>query len=379
MPETAEASRRRELQRKAYAPGGGLTEAEADELRALSPVVEVVAPAPASAAAAAPARGRLPSESEAEQSTATAPAVEPPVASALMTEPRPVPDRRPADERPADEHPADERPAPGEQDETAAPRKPRRRWIAPVAATVALLLGFWGGWLAFGREDALSMTPAQQEAWAELEAANYFDAGSVKLVGTKFGVDAWAATREDGTLECLTLTGGEGESQRSCVPASEDRAMYELQSATTIKQGDEFFQVWAMLTQDAQGRPVAIMDKQSQSSQFDWREQYSEKELPIAELLVSHGMDGEMLQIIGYDGDTPIWLHQGEQSCVLVATATAITGQACGVLSTDAPLDLTLQDVTYQLTQADMRGPVLTIIRTPSGTTIDDKAGEVVD
>ncbi|MFP1601466.1 hypothetical protein ACLD0U_02135 [Microbacterium sp. 2216-1] len=356
MPHSA---RRRELERRAYAPGGGLTDAEAHELQVLSrrepvpqqePVVEqepVAEQAPVS-------------ESAAPEDTAPEPVVQ--GQHTLF-------DESAASESVASDDPASEDPASGAT---------RRRWLAPLAILAALVLGFGGGWLVFGRGDPVPMTDAQRESWAQLRGSGDYDDGSIQLLGAELGADAWYATRQEETLECLVLTVGE-RTVPTCEPVSAEGSDtgLGLHAVTTVKRDGEHLNLWASLGRDVRGELTVLM--QYQSATWDWRSVYSETELPIAEFLDAAGYDGQVLQVMGYDGDTPIWLHQSDRACILVATADELIAEACGQPTATEPLGLVMPHATYSVLMTDPRGPVLTVIRDAAEATIDDTTGDIID
>lgn len=368
MLDDAARARRRELEHKAYAPGGRLSDAEADELRALS----VEAAPTAAAPAAVPERPERPERDERPAQTPPVPEQGDGPPTEPLKEPLEEPRKEPLEDPPAD---------------APEPAQSRRRWLAPLAVVLTLVVGFAAGWLAFGRDDgAPAMTDAQRDTWVELQSSDLFDPGSVRLVGSQFGVDAWSATKDDGKNECFTLTGGEGRSQSPiCQPSDRNREVYDLQASISVKDGEQQLMVWAVLAQDTLGNDVAIMQRQDTNVDWDWRDQFTADELPIAEFLDSKGFTGDSLQIIGYDGETPVWLHQYEQGCVIVATADEVMSQACGELTPTQSLDLSVPGATYSVRMTEMRGPMLTVVRTtptgdpvdcPECNSIDDKTGE---
>ncbi|MGF2948826.1 hypothetical protein [Microbacterium alcoholitolerans] len=386
MPDSADGSRRRELQRRAYAPGGGLTDAEAAELQALTDRAGARR-RELQRRAYAPGGGLTDAEAEELRALCTPDVVPAPVGSVNPSE---SPSEGPAEERadpvPNESPGVSEDPAPDPDTTDPAPdptnpadSRPTRRWLAPLAAAVALLLGFGAGWLAFGRDDGLSMTAEQRDTWVQLEGANDYDSGSVELIGAQYGVDAWHATKQEGAHECLVLTGGERRPQANCLRADRERNPYDLQMSTSLEKDGDTISIWAMLTEDAKGDAVVIMQRQNTSEGWDWRSAYSEEELPIAEFLDASGYDGNSLQLLGYDGDLPVWLHQYDRTCLIVASATELIAEACGELDATANIDLALPGSIYSVRWTDMRGPSLTIIRDAAVTSIDDRTGEVVD
>lgn len=391
MPDSAEGSRRRELQRRAYAPGGGLTDAEAEELQTLTD--RAGARRRELQRRAFAAGGGL-TDAEADELRAlSAPEPDPEPDPERVTSPD-VPDPDAPDGslslsqgmEPEDESLSPVGSAGVSKGLSKAPDRARRRWLAPLAAAVALLLGFGAGWLVFGRGDEPSMTAEQRDTWVQLEGGNDYDSGSVDLIGAQYGVDAWHATKQDGEHECLVLTGGERRPQASCLPAERERNAYDLQMSTNLEEDGDTISIWAMLTEDVKGEAVVIMQRQNTSEMWDWRSGYSEEELPIAEFLDSKGYDGDSLQLLGYDGDMPVWLHQYDRTCLLVATATELIAEACGELDANTNIDVALPGSVYSVRWTDMRGPSLTIIRNAAAgesveclecPTIDDKTGTV--
>ncbi|MEJ1089310.1 hypothetical protein WDU99_13395 [Microbacterium sp. Mu-80] len=382
MYDEADGARRRELERRAYAPGGALSDAEAEELRELSrrPVVLPLVPERPSSRSAVPERGAQ-RRDEGRSGTAVGDA---PVPDQDVRSPLPVPER--GAERRDEGAPADPE-APTEPDAPAPPKR-RRRWLAPVAAGAALLIGFGGGWLAFGGEDAEPMTDAQREIWLELQASDRYDPGSVELIGAQHGVDAWHALSEDGDNECLILTGPDHDPSPACVPQNLARENpYALQASTNFEEDGAQIMVWASIIEDIHGERTVTMQRQNVSDGWDWRSTYTEEELPIAEFLDEEGFDGNSLTLLGYDEKTPVWLSQYNSACLLVATADEMIAQACDEPDTEQNIELQLPDRVYRVTMGSMRGPTLTIIRTPdpvvcdvdSGycATADDKTGEL--
>ncbi|MFD5213409.1 hypothetical protein [Microbacterium sp. NPDC058345] len=364
MLDAADAARRRELQRRAYAPGGALTRAEAAELHALdsrslavaaaevrapepvAPVApEVAQPAPDATAESAHAREEHPLPAPPQVTTA-------PLAGA------------PAADTAASEHtnaPATETPAPS-----------RRRWLLPLVAALAILLGFGGGWLAFARGDGGSaMSDEQQDIWARIEASGTYDPGSVRLLGDKYGVNVWQATKDGSTTDCLILTHDEDEKTGCVLPEQMEEAYYYgPQTTLSYNDGDDEYMLWATFIEDVTGERRVIVQRQSSADSWDWRSQYDERELATAEMFVESGFDGQFLQIVGYDGDIPVWLYEADRTCLLVEQTDGFA-EHCGALmyASEPTLELEMPDVTYSVHASPTRGYDLTIVRHAEGGT----------
>jgi len=377
MADARSEARRRELQRRAFAPGGGLTDAEAAELRELS--ARVVAPAPQ-----------------------TVPMAEESDSDAV------VPDSERADtgsdQRPGPEH--DPVPPPG-RSPREMPDRARRMPGIPIlilSALVAVLLGVGVGWLAFGRGDGTRpMTDAQRRTLVQLDASDEFDPGSVVLTGSKHGVEAWYATKTADDSECLVLVAAHGadpavesddaadvEDRQTVCQKMSGADAYGLQANVELTIDGERSVIWAVLLEDIDGERVTIIQREvlTDDGTYDWREQYSGRELEIAEFLDRSGYDGNALQLIGWDDDTPIWMtFDGTQFCLLVAEPNALTAEGCAEFdsSNGGRLEVGTDRGIYQLNLTQNVDPRLTIIRTPDSIVcdvdsgycgVDDKTGE---
>lgn len=401
MQEAGEAARRRELQLRAYAPGGELSAAELAELHELQnrdrgapagPAPRLGAVPPGSSAAEAPQPADVPVEGAQMVSAPTGEAPTVPGAAPSEGSPTGLTSRADADPGLA----SDAGPGAGSSDPDApsAAGRPsragtpvRRRVLAAVAA-VAALLGLAAGWLVFGTDlGRTAMTAEQQEVWSELEAAGEYDPGSIQLVGERFGATTWRATRDDAKLSCLLLTRKDEPPAGSCIPAASTIEGFELQVSMDYTEDGDHFMLWAMLAEDSRGDPVAVIQRHDMNaSTWDWRSQYSQDELALAEALDESGFAGEYLQILGYDGASPVWLYQQDRTCLLAVVNEVEVVAQCGMLSTDPdfPLELRVGDVVYSVIDTN-RGATLTVIRGRGAcdpgagacTSIDDKTGDI--
>ncbi|GAB3600251.1 hypothetical protein [Microbacterium tumbae] len=248
-----------------------------------------------------------------------------------------------------------------------------------AASALALLLGFGVGWLVFARGvEQIAFTAANAAKQAELNADGQFDPGSVVPVGEKYGVTVWRATSGEGESECLILTHGDLDG-RACVPR-EDFELNGVYAYIDVPREDEETtdQISAGVVHGLDDQPVIVVQSWMSYATNDWRSQYTEDELVVADRLVAGGYQGESLQILGYDGETPVWMDwSGAELCVIVALPDRIQ-DACGDLDADAvalPVDAGDGTVTtYLVTQSETRGPMLTIERDRTAS-LDDKTG----
>ncbi|MGN7977292.1 hypothetical protein ACTJJ4_06925 [Microbacterium sp. 22195] len=347
MLEGAEAARRRELQLRAYAPGGALTDAEAAELRDL------------------------------DARNLTAPVVAPPTteptsaredgfrASALWAGSSEEPRRTSSDAEP--ELPAAD-PEPVRAPEASARRRFPQRLLIPVIAIVAVVLGLVAGRLVFGEHSP--MTAAQQAAWAKLDASGTYEPGSLRLVGSEYGVDAWKGTQAASELECLILTreGGSDDPNdgysAGCLNPDQRENGEQLQANLDYTEKRIQYSVWAAVVEDIDGELAVVMQRQNMTEGFDWRSMYGASELAMVSVLEDAGFAGQMLNILGYDGDTPVWsgVDDEQRQCLMVVQGAEVV-QQCGGPARIEPLELTIGDTTYAIEQTLDRGDALTIYR----------------
>ena len=347
MLEGAEAARRRELQLRAYAPGGSLTDAEAAELRDLdsrnltAPVVAPPIPEPA------------PTRDDAFRAAA--------MWAGSSQEPR-----RASPDMDAEQPAAD--PDPARVPAASARRRFPQRLLIPVIAIVAVVLGLVAGRLVFGEHTP--MTAAQQTAWAKLDASGTYEPGSLRLVGSKYGVDAWKGTQSASKLECLILTreGGSDDPtdghSAGCLNPDQRANGEQLQANLDYSEKRVQYSVWAAVVEDINGEQAVVMQRQNMTEGFDWRAMYGESELAMVRELEDAGFSGQMLNILGYDGDTPVWsgVDDEQRQCLMVVQGDGIV-QQCGGPARIEPLELTIGDTTYAIEHTPDRGDALTIYR----------------
>ncbi|REJ08003.1 hypothetical protein DY023_01685 [Microbacterium bovistercoris] len=272
----------------------------------------------------------------------------------------------------------------------AAPTKKRGLLLAAAALASALLIGLGAGWLLFGRDSGPPMDAEQREAWTALEASGDYDAGSIRMLGEKYGFTAWYATKSGLKLECLVLT--PASNAVSCAPppdpSKEDEAGYwgQLSVQVPVEEAEGSI-VQAYVVRDSHDRPVAIIDKWENTGPDDWTAMFQGTELDIAKVIVEQkGVDGASLQVVGYDGDTPIWLTQSEKACLYLADTTTVITEMCDLdLTPGTKMRFEQPGVAYDV-RATEHGLVVTVIRSadpaqpgPEEPAIDDTTGKTAD
>lgn len=359
-----ESAELRSLQTKAYGPGGGvLTEADLERLQELE-------------------RLRLPSVAHPfSSSTASQPPLNAPQAAPVSSH---------TDPSRADSLPLAQRESPGvetspppiaeEVDDTPAART-RRRWPVVVAASVAILaIGLGIGWGIWGWDaEAFALEAAHAEQRAELEAGGYYDSGTVVPVSEQYGVVIWRAERSHGDEICVIATTAK-QVQRACTPSEQLQSGAIWSSASiTVPEGEEKegSQLAAALITTPAGELVPFVQIWDQD-EAGLESQYSDAELAQLHELEGAGYDGNMLSIIGYDGDRAVWSNWGSSEFCIIAAPDDGLLEACVA---DAESDLTLAVVVdgiptdYVVRQSERRGPQLTVVRHEKVTKVEVDPG----
>lgn len=336
MLDAAQAARRRDLQHRAYAPDGGLSDAELAELHDLDNRNLAVPQA-----AASPAVAAVDADADAEVTGDAAPSTE-------VTEPVEAPSRSEDTAPPA-----------------SAPRAKRRIPVIPLLAVAALAVGVLVGAFVFGRLAGPVMSAEQQDTWTKLAASGMYDPGSIHLAGSKYGASVWSATQHDGSRQCMILT----RPKMSEVPGTgcenpEDAAggtPRSAQATINYRENGTDYQLWATITDDITGNPIVTIQRQNTDEPWDWRSQYSAAELKMVDALAAVGFNGDTLSILGYDGETPVWVSLGDQQCLMVVQQGDVHKSCAG--SGAAPPTLTVGTATYGILTSDRGSAVLTITR----------------
>ncbi|MFE6995672.1 hypothetical protein ACFVAE_06915 [Microbacterium sp. NPDC057659] len=318
--------RLRELQRRAYGAGGGLNAEEAAELAELQ------------------ARPSSRSARSGTEETGLSTKVE------TVPDPEPSPDPERGAQRRDEGHDQPEESEPCPDPERGAQRRdegrsdPRKHRVSLVFAAVAsaLLIGLGAGWLLFGRDSGPAMDAKQQEAWSDFEASGKYDAGSIRMLGERYGITAWYATQQNAKTECIMLTPTK-DGSIACQPTERPKGEEEQQSplSAQIDLGDDRGTgVSGVVLRDVRGVPTVIMQKWDNTNTYDWTQMYDGDELAIAKVIVAKsGIQGEFLQIAGYDGTSPIWMTQENETCLYVADLGGITQKSCAPDTADVLLE----------------------------------------
>ncbi|MDQ0613701.1 hypothetical protein QF046_001342 [Microbacterium sp. W4I4] len=372
MLDADEAARRHELHQRVYAPGGALTDAEIAELHDLDNR-NLIAPEPVVRPAPVPGAQHAASDPEVTASRALragegSASADPAPAPASAPAPALVPAPAPASEllRGA-QHAASE-------PEVTASRALRgigagmllRRWLLPVIAVVAILAGFAFGRFVLGSgADTIAMDAAQRKAWTQLEASEKYTPGSVSLLGSKYGVDIWAAQRSESDVQCLVLTRDEELTEACGSPEPEPSGGFERQANMDYNEDGVDYSLFATVRRDIAGNSIAVVQRYA-NEEWDWRSMFSDAELATAHTLEAAGFDGASLSIVGYDRDVPVWVYQNERYCLMVVRDGNLS-QQCGEsgVNSSQTLSLDIGDAEYTVQPTENRGPVLTITRMP--------------
>ena len=276
-PADEEVAELRELQRRAYAPGGTLNEAERERLHELQNRGRSAAAGAAEdgSAASAPREGIRSGEGTQE-----------PEAAHVQANP---------DALASEDH-----------EEDAPRRRPRGILLGAAFLGVGIVLGLLipliaedGGWM---------LTAEQRERRAAIAEDEAFDAGSLTLVSEGEEVRVWAATRGEGLRTCVVLDHGGVHSTECTVTErfAETSGFGLLSTVLESPSGGELIQ--ASLMRALGGELVAIVYRHSfQDVEPDWISRFPEDAQPFAEQLVEEGFDLSSLELVGRFEGAPLW------------------------------------------------------------------------
>ncbi|WP_460797164.1 hypothetical protein [Microbacterium sp. GXF0217] len=381
----------RDLRAKAYGPGGRLTDAEARRLQELEALVRGTgAERPGGADAnAVPLPDGRPAGGDAPDSLPSGGAPVPAGARAegIAWTADSAGDAGSDDRAAAAEAAEADATAPAEDGARRGIRT--RRWFPYAAVGLVLLIGFGIGFVVFGqsvlRSVALSLAVGAEQV--ALEADGDYDPGSITPLGQSHGATIWRATRDEGEEQCLLLTLDE-QSESNCVPSEQfgqqNGGLYASLNMSA-GEGDDASELSVSVVRDIHGDLVVVAQVYDPNESWDWRSQYTEEELAIVDRIESEtGISGESLQLVGYDGDRPVWQdYSGSSACVIVAVVGSVERACADDANATVVLEIANPDGTvtgYRVTMSDRRGPMLTIERESSAGTdaaIDDKTGDV--
>lgn len=285
----------RALQRKAYGPEGGLTDAEARRLRELEAAgrggdAPAVPPPPAEPPPVEVGDQRLPV-------TSGIPGMVADSASTITGT---------ADERAQSPAPAPEAPR------TGIPLR-HRRWVLAAASVLLLLVGVGAGWALFGqRPETVSLTAEQQERRLELYAEADFDEGSLQAVAEEEDALVWYGTRSGGEQACLVIDIAQASSQ-ACQDA-DDVDSFGISASVMVPRnaGSDAesgvapgSSVNATMMLSTSGQPMVSI--QRWSSDLAMIGQFQGPERDRAAELVEYGFTAGLL-LVGDFLSEPVWL-----------------------------------------------------------------------
>lgn len=364
----ADAARRRELQHRLYAPGGALTPEETEELRMLS--ATSAAGEHATAESAAVATVRLP-ESEVH-------------APAVMTDTVRAPESTVSGEGSP----------PGiREDASPSASKSRPRWLIPMVAAAALILGLGIGWMTVPHpavHAAPEMSAEQQKIQREIIKAGEVDADTLEFAGEKYGASVWTAFR--GKERCVVIAAQEQRSTACGGTEGGPRSDTIAAGVNGLQDGGTTRSVNALLAKTMNGDWTVFVQQWEMDVDDDsWQQQYSDTEMRLVGALQDAGFDGQNLTILGRDGDLPIWFDYNGGGCVAVVDpGTLEVTKACGADGSTDTVELPYRGTTYSVRWTERRGPVLTMIREGKASTFvscdavtgectsnDDRTGDI--
>ncbi|MGM1017372.1 MAG: hypothetical protein ACQEW8_07540 [Actinomycetota bacterium] len=279
-----------------------------------------------------------------------------------------------ADETRADA-PSDDDEASEERAQDAEPRSGHhfRRRALVGAAALALAVGIGAGWaLSDGLLTRAVASFAHADVRASLEAEGAYDPGSLSVVGEKDGVLVWTATSSAGERECVLLTAGVDENSVSCVPSEDfDESIGNLWTSLPVADDDGVTrQVSGGIMLALDGERVGFVQVWDMQPDTGWRSSYDDEEIAVLEHAESEGVDPEMINVIGADGESLIWVSRSgaAEVCLVVGTTSALT-EACAPsdaedLAVMAPDDSGIL-TEYRMTPTP-RGDLLTILKPAS-------------
>ena len=257
----------------------------------------------------------------------------------------------------------------------AAPHRPLFA-RGPVLAGIGLLAGFALGWLSFGWDTAgFLLNLENAETRAELEASGDYDPGSVVAVGAQYGAVGWLATADDGALECAIATAGDRVTEQ-CLHADEiddiDGQGYLGGSVFVPSEDGAELNVAFWMAPGLGGERVALFQKWDTQT-YDWTDQFTDDEVASAiTISAAFDLDPQELQLIGYDGDSPVWAAWGNLGYCVMADGDDGAFQACSDMEDggDIVLEQTVNGVRteYTVSRYSTGNPVLTITRVQDAT-----------
>lgn len=228
-------------------------------------------------------------------------------------------------------------------DATAAPVPPARpslraalrshAIVFAIGAVAVLGLGAGAGWLLAQQPSgsAIALDPEQQDWQEAMVAQEDFDVGSVRAAGIEGDAVIWVATKQQGEWTCLVI--GTGENVNPVCNPTESVESMGLYAAAEVEVDDQLTrQISAQLFLTLDGDPAISSYSYIFAPSDNGTTYANEREVEIAEGLAAQGYDSGSIQLIGYDGDTPIWTARETgtgNSCLIISGEDAAPGSAC--------------------------------------------------
>ncbi|HWU30490.1 MAG TPA: hypothetical protein VN041_15515 [Microbacterium sp.] len=342
----ADATRRRELQRRLYAPGGALTQEESVELQMLSAPAAVELASPQAAGGGEPGREDPSTASSALTSASAADAPE------LRT---------------SEASGGSERQQDGKAHASTIDPTPTRWGLIAIVAVAALALGLGIGWLTVPRSERISvpeMTSAQQKSQQAIAKTGKVDPGSLEFAGTKHGAAVWTAAH--GKEACLVLV---LDGQRSIGCADPAKGMWgagiiAVGAETTLDDGIRR-SVSATMMKDLRGERVIGIDYwDTDPDDTSWEQQYPPEDRRLIGALKEAHLAGPNLMLVGRDDGVAVWAYYLDDKCVAVVDSDTLqVSKSCEPGDTSQAVQVRYGDATYSVKWTERGGATLTVFR----------------
>lgn len=184
----------------------------------------------------------------------------------------------------------------------------RTRWkLLAAVLLLAILVGLILGWALFSpRAPQAVHLDAVQLSWQEeILVSGKYDPGSVRAIAEEDGTIVWFATRDGGDTVCAII--GDGITTSPACRSRELALMQGLQTSLRREVEGGEGQVDAQIQFDAEGDPAVLTSNHLIGAGAGDRVWAQEGDQAAAERLAEQGIMPFSLQIVGRDGDTPVW------------------------------------------------------------------------
>lgn len=260
----------------------------------------------------------------------------------------------------------EEAPAPVSAAGPTTPRPPRpefpTRWrVVLVAAVVtALVAGVGAGWVLFGRSTApaIALSAEQQQRQDDLADAGEYDPGSLRALAREDDVVLWSATRNGGETTCVLI--GDAESSAVSCQVTE-RVRPEGLSVGLTQVGESGAgQITGRILLSLSGEPAASLELFRYDTDAEgFATSYANAdEKRFASSLVRDGYTRASVQVVGYDGENPIWTASREDDgmrCLIYSILPSSSWARCAEAPDQVPRVERIDEQTGQTTRVDWR------------------------